>query len=99
MRMRHEDKVDGRKIMRPDAGMAQTLHRAVPECPVGVDGDVDSAHLAKKASMPEPRYRDLAGFCDWQKAEALAWPTGRKQGGNEHLIEELDVSLAPPFGR
>lgn len=84
--------------MRPDAGMSHTLYRAVPERPVGVDGDIDAIDLGKETRMAKPRYRNLLLRRYRQMAKMATRLARREKRGDQHLIEKLHVAFAPAFG-
>ena len=95
--VRDEHEVDGRKVAGPEAGVAEALHRAVPERPVWVDDHIHAADLGEETRMAEPSDTELVHGRQRQFVDDATWFARSEDAGDEHLAEELQVSLPPSF--
>jgi hypothetical protein len=95
MRVRDQNQVDRRQVMRVEAGVAKTLHRAMPERPVRIDEDVSAFHLHQEARVSQPRDPDLMRGRVGHRIDLMPWLARGEQGWNQDVAEELKIALLP----
>ena len=99
VRVSDQHHVNPGHVVGIQAGVPEPLHRAMPECPVGINQDVNPFHLDKEARVPEPGDTNLMIRCTGNRSHIVPRRARGKQGGNQDIAKELKVTFPPPLFR
>jgi hypothetical protein len=91
VRVRDQDKIDGRQIAHPQAGAAQPFKHEKPARKIGIDEHAASANLHEKTGMTDKRNAEIS-IAGQARSVRLAAPRG--DGGVAHQARKLCRAFA-----